>query len=81
MQCIKDKIMILWFRNDLRVHDNPVLDWAAKNAAPGTHILPVFCFDPRFHTKSVPKFKMTRKSGYHRTVFTIESVIEFRANL
>ena len=56
MQCTKDKIVILWFRIDLRIHDNSVLDWAAKNTDQSTHVLPVFCFDPRFNTKSVPEF-------------------------
>ncbi len=35
---------VMWFRNDLRVHDNGAL--AAANRE-GTSLLPVFCFDPR----------------------------------
>ena len=60
--------VILWLRNDLRVHDNPVLDWAVRNARPGTQVLPVFCFDPRFFTKAVPEFRMARKAGAIRVV-------------
>ena len=35
---------VMWFRNDLRMHDNEAL--AAANRE-GTSLLPVFCFDPR----------------------------------
>ena len=73
--------VILWLRNDLRMHDNPVLSWATKNARPGTQVLPVFCFDPRFYTKAQPQFHMARKSGIHRTRFNIESVLDLRSNL
>ena len=59
----QDEIMkhrvIVWFRNDLRVHDNPVLAEAIKivQARPQmTEVIPVFCFDPRFYTKAVPEF-------------------------
>ena len=54
--------IIVWFRNDLRVHDNYLLRAATntvtrsnlKNkASEGNHVrtevLPVFCFDPRFY--------------------------------
>ena len=71
----------MWFRNDLRVHDNPVLDWAVRNSTPQTQIVPVFCFDPRFYQKSVPEFDMVRKAGIHRTRFMIESVMDFRDSL
>lgn len=73
--------VILWFRNDLRMHDNPVLAWAVKNARPATQVIPVFCFDPRFYTKTQPQFMMARKSGVHRTRFAIESVQDFRHSL
>jgi deoxyribodipyrimidine photolyase len=35
---------ILWFRNDLRLHDHEALSHAMKQCS---SILPVFCFDPR----------------------------------
>ena len=41
----------------------------------------MYCFDPRFFTKTVPEFGMGRKSGIHRTRFMIESVTDFRRNL
>ena len=73
--------LILWFRNDLRVHDNPVLNYAVRAAAARpqkTQVIPVFCFDPRFYTKGVPNFLMRRKAGIYRTKFSLESVQELR---
>lgn len=76
--------VILWFRNDLRLHDNPVVDYAVKTAAKKpqqTQVIPVFCFDPRFYTKAEPDFLMQRKSGVFRTKFSLESVMQLRQNL
>ena len=69
--------VIVWFRNDLRVHDNPVLHWAARAAQKSTQILPVYCFDPRFNEKKVAAFGI-RKCGVVRTKFMIESVAGLR---
>lgn len=38
------KVAIVWFRNDLRLHDNEAL--ASANGS-STAVLPVYCFDPR----------------------------------
>ena len=76
--------VILWFRNDLRLHDNPVLNWAVKQAAASpqkTQVIPVYCFDPRFYTKAEPNWLMQRKAGIQRTRFGIESVQELRHGL
>ncbi len=35
---------LVWFRSDLRLHDNPVLAAAVRDS---TSVLPVFVFDPR----------------------------------
>ena len=70
--------IILWLRNDLRVHDNAVLAWAMRNSHANSQVLPVFCFDPRFFTKSVPEVMMARKAGIHRTRFFLESVADMR---
>ena len=69
--------VILWFRNDLRLHDNPVLNYAVKAASAKpqkTQVIPVFCFDSRFYTKSEPAFLMQKKAGVFRTKFSLESV-------
>lgn len=67
---MKSKRIIVWFRNDLRLHDNEMLVEAiAKSEA----ILPVYFFDPRhfdqlsFHQSSVL-----------RTNFLLESVAQLR---
>jgi len=66
--------VILWMRNDLRIHDNPVLHWAATSpACQYREIVPVYCFDPRFNSRSVAEFRI-RKCGIWRTRFQIESV-------
>lgn len=39
---------VVWFRNDLRLHDNQAL--ASANAE-GTSVLPVYIFDPRDYGK------------------------------
>ena len=83
--------IIVWFRNDLRVHDNYILKTAMntversnlKNKAGGakvtTEILPVFCFDPRFYDAMTPFG--TKKCGFNRTRFMLESVANLRKNL
>jgi deoxyribodipyrimidine photolyase len=50
------KRIIVWIRNDLRIHDNPVLDWAAKNGGKTKEILPVYSFDSRFMQDKVAKW-------------------------
>ena len=42
--------IILWFRNDIRLHDNAIIDWVLKQpAVQYKEVLPVFCFDPRYY--------------------------------
>lgn len=50
------KRLILWFRNDLRLHDNPVLNYAVNAQAKQKEVVPVFCFDPRFFGRKVEKY-------------------------
>ncbi|KAF6155560.1 hypothetical protein GIB67_004554 [Kingdonia uniflora] len=66
---------IVWFRNDLRLHDNESLN-AANNDS--ISVLPVYCFDPRDYGKSASGFD---KTGPHRATFLIESVSDLRWNL
>jgi len=48
--------IIVWLRNDLRVHDNPVLDWAVKYGGKSKEVLPVYSFDPRFFSHKTEKY-------------------------
>uniref|UniRef100_A0A2P2L6C2 Photolyase/cryptochrome alpha/beta domain-containing protein n=1 Tax=Rhizophora mucronata TaxID=61149 RepID=A0A2P2L6C2_RHIMU len=66
---------IVWFRNDLRVHDNECLT-AANNES--ISVLPVYCFDPRDYGKSSSGFD---KTGPYRANFLIQSVSDLRKNL
>lgn len=66
------KKILVWFRNDLRLHDNEML---VEAIAKSDEILPVFCFDPR-------QFEVTRyksiKTGAIRARFLLESVDDLR---
>ena len=74
------KRIIVWLRNDLRLHDNPVLDWAAKYGGKNKEVLPVYSFDPRFMNVKVPKYD-TVICGAVRARFLRESVINMREKL
>lgn len=67
---------IMWFRQDLRLHDNEALQ-EALNAA--QEVIPIFVFDERrFMGRTKYGF---RKTGKYRAKFIIESVKELRASL
>ena len=67
---------IVWFRNDLRVHDNEALCSALRMA---DEIIPVYIFDERiFHGKTRFGFP---KTGKFRTKFILESIADLRANI
>jgi deoxyribodipyrimidine photo-lyase len=70
--------VVLWLRNDLRLQDNAVIDWACSQH--NKEVIPVFCFDPRFYQREVKTYG-TRKCGLIRTKFSIESVANLRASL
>ncbi|KAI4301420.1 hypothetical protein L6164_034701 [Bauhinia variegata] len=66
---------IVWFRNDLRVHDNECLNSANNESM---SVLPVYCFDPKDYGKSTSGFD---KTGPYRATFLLESVSDLRRNL
>lgn len=72
---MSDKTILVWFRNDLRIHDNEILSEAVRRA---DKILPVYIFDP-FYFKSTPAGSM--KTGAFRARFLLESVADLRLNL
>ncbi len=67
--------IIIWFRNDLRLHDNEVLYKANQKAST---VIPVYIFDPRNFKKLDLGF---RKTESRRASFLIESVADLRNNL
>ena len=73
---------IVWFRNDLRLHDNEVLQKAVDMAAKGKikDIVPVFCFDPRWFTETSFKNGCV-KTGSFRSQYLVESVHALKHSL
>lgn len=72
--------VVLWFRNDLRLHDNAIVDRARRSVASGEckEVLPLYCFDPRTFKESEYG---SPKTGAHRTKFLLESVVDLRQRL
>ena len=66
------KKILVWFRNDLRLHDNEVL---VEAIAKSDCILPVYFFDPRQFEQTAYG---TLKTGVKRTQFILESVEALR---
>jgi len=71
---VADRIL-LWYCNDLRVHDHEPLHQAV-NA--GAAIIPLYCFDPRQFGKTAFGFA---KTGAFRAQFLLESVADLRRSL
>lgn len=67
---------IVWFRQDLRLHDNEAL-WEASQAA--ERVVPVYVFDERVFMNKT-KFGFP-KTNVHRAQFIIESVANLRKSL
>lgn len=73
---MKKHRVIVWFRQDLRLHDNESLLHALRS---GVEVIPVFVFDERvFNGKTKYGFKKTDR---HRAQFIIESVEDLRNSL
>jgi deoxyribodipyrimidine photo-lyase len=70
---MKSKKILVWFRNDLRLHDNEML---VEAVAKSDNILPVYFFDPRYFDNT--RFR-TSKTGLSRAHFLIESVAAIRS--
>ncbi|MFD2532878.1 DASH family cryptochrome [Gracilimonas halophila] len=68
------KRSLIWFRNDLRIHDNEAL----INASQADEILPIYIFDPRQFERTSFGFA---KTGAFRAQFLIESVQNLKDNL
>lgn len=65
---------LVWFRNDLRIEDNPVLERALSDG----FLLGVYFFDPRQFEKDAFGFRRTEK---FRAKFLIETVKNLKKNL
>lgn len=69
------KRILLWFRNDLRLHDNEMLVEAAAKA---DEVFPLYIFDPRHFE---PTNYNSLKTGALRAQFLLESVTALRKSL
>ncbi len=69
------RVVLVWFRNDLRLHDNEVLIEAINKS---DLIIPVYCFDPRYFHKN--KFQQNN-TGIKRAQFLLESVAQLKSKL
>lgn len=72
----KKRRAIVWFRQDLRLHDNVALLEALHSAI---EVIPVFVFDERFF--GADNELGFPKTGPHRTKFILESIADLRKNL
>ncbi|KAK1276834.1 hypothetical protein QJS04_geneDACA004104 [Acorus gramineus] len=69
-------VAIVWFRNDLRLHDNEALHRAFSSSEA---VLPVYCVDPR-HFASTHRFGFP-KTGPLRARFLIECIEDLKGSL
>jgi len=71
---------VVWFRNDLRIRDNPILQAAVRAVRDGKvqEVVPCYCVDPRH-------FELTRwgnpKTHLFRARFLVESVLDLKQQL
>ncbi|WP_027878716.1 DASH family cryptochrome [Mesoflavibacter zeaxanthinifaciens] len=66
---------LIWFRNDLRIHDNASLTNAINSH---NRVIALYCFDPRQFEVDQFGFKKTEK---YRAKFLIETVTDLKNNL
>ena len=67
--------VLIWFRNDLRLHDHAPLHQVVRSNA---DVIPCYCFDPRQFGH--PPFGFP-KTGPFRAQFLLESVADLRQSL
>ncbi|MEJ6792748.1 MAG: DASH family cryptochrome [Lacinutrix sp.] len=75
MQTKQNKTSLVWFRNDLRIHDNSNLLNAIKNSET---VIAIYCFDPRYFEKNKSGFRIT---GKYRAKFLIETITDLKEQL
>lgn len=64
------KTIIVWFRNDLRIHDLPSLHHAASD---GDRVVPVFIFDEKIYA--------SKRASANRNRFLLESLQDLKTSL
>lgn len=74
MSAAVESRILVWYRNDLRLHDHEPLHRALQQST----IIPVYCFDPRQFAQTSFGFA---KTGAFRAQFLLESVADLRQSL
>lgn len=69
------KKILVWLRNDLRLHDNLLLHKASQQAS---HVWVAYCIDKRLFDKN---FLGIPKTGSFRAKFLLESLLDLRLQL
>ncbi|MCS6967665.1 MAG: DASH family cryptochrome [Cytophagales bacterium] len=69
------EVILVWLRNDLRLHDNEALYKAAVSAC---HVIPFTCIDPRWFQVTHLGFT---KRGPHWATFLLQSIADMRRRL
>jgi deoxyribodipyrimidine photo-lyase len=70
-----EKRVLIWYRNDLRVHDHEPLQKALDTKG---QVIPFYCFDDRQFTTTSFGFP---KTGKYRAQFLLESVADLKKSL
>ncbi|HEY9748670.1 MAG TPA: deoxyribodipyrimidine photo-lyase, partial [Allocoleopsis sp.] len=70
-----EKRILIWFRNDLRLHDHEPLHEALQA---GAEVIPFYCFDARQFGQTSFGFP---KTGAFRAQFLLEAIADLRASL
>jgi len=71
--------VIIWFRNDLRLKDNPIVHESAKLAQEGMNVTPCYVIDNRFLAH--PSTWGTPKCGPFRASFLLQSIMDLKKQL
>jgi len=64
------KTSILWFRRDLRIHDNPALDWVGENS---DAVIPVYIYSPEEEKPWVPG--AASRWWLHHSLLTLQNAL------
>lgn len=77
------KIVLYWFRHDLRLEDNPALNAACRMAKQhAASLLPLFCHTPTWGALQVSYTKWGfERASTHRRQYLRESLIDLRVQL
>jgi len=65
-------VIIYWHRNDLRIHDNEALQYAAST---GLEVMPIYIFDPEDYRRLALGFQ---KIGMHRFRYLCDTLVNLQ---